>query len=120
VGQKQLLCLARALLRNSKILVLDEASASLDPETDELIQTTVRKAFANSTVLTIAHRMHTIIDSDRIMVLDQGQLVELDSPTQLLQNPQSKFYQLVNNTLIVNNSTQQQQELPSTSKEEQE
>eukprot|EP01117_Protostelium_nocturnum_P014432 TRINITY_DN5489_c0_g2_i1.p1 TRINITY_DN5489_c0_g2~~TRINITY_DN5489_c0_g2_i1.p1 ORF type:complete len:1368 (+),score=525.16 TRINITY_DN5489_c0_g2_i1:158-4261(+) len=102
VGQKQLLCLARALLRQTKILVLDEASASLDLETDEFIQATVRKAFADSTVLTIAHRMHTIIDSDRIMVLDSGKLVEMDSPSNLMQNPNSKFTQLVNHALSAN------------------
>ncbi|VDM24104.1 unnamed protein product, partial [Hydatigera taeniaeformis] len=77
VGQRQLVCLARALLRQSRILVLDEATAAVDPQTDQLIQRTVRKEFASSTVLTIAHRLDTIIDYDRIMVLDAGRLIEM-------------------------------------------
>ncbi|XP_075790564.1 LOW QUALITY PROTEIN: ATP-binding cassette sub-family C member 2 [Pelodiscus sinensis] len=85
VGQRQLLCLARALLRKSKILILDEATAAVDLETDTLIQTTIRHEFANCTVLTIAHRLHTILDSDRVLVLHAGHMVELGSPEQLLQ-----------------------------------
>uniref|UniRef100_A0A674GMM5 ATP binding cassette subfamily C member 2 n=1 Tax=Taeniopygia guttata TaxID=59729 RepID=A0A674GMM5_TAEGU len=84
VGQRQLVCLARALLRKAKILILDEATAAVDLETDHLIQTTIRSAFADCTVLTIAHRLHTIMDSNRVMVLHAGQIVEFDSPEQLL------------------------------------
>ncbi|XP_074089273.1 ATP-binding cassette sub-family C member 2 [Macrotis lagotis] len=85
VGQKQLLCLGRALLRKSKILIMDEATAAVDLETDNLIQSTIRKEFSDCTVITIAHRLHTIMDSDRIMVLDSGKIVEYDSPDNLLQ-----------------------------------
>ncbi|KAM7536307.1 hypothetical protein Aperf_G00000087220 [Anoplocephala perfoliata] len=90
-GQRQLVCLARALLRRSKILVLDEATAAVDPLTDQLIQQAVRKEFASSTVLTIAHRLNTILDYDRIMVLDAGRLAEMGSPKELAENPDSIF-----------------------------
>jgi len=92
VGQRQLVCLARALLRKTKVLVLDEATAAVDLETDDLIQATIRKEFADSTVLTIAHRLNTIMDYDRIMVLDKGRLVEFDTPEQLLDNQASIFH----------------------------
>ncbi|XP_069548711.1 ATP-binding cassette sub-family C member 2 [Brachyistius frenatus] len=84
VGQRQLLCLARALLRKSRILILDEATAAVDLETDDLIQNTIRKEFSHCTVLTIAHRLHSIMDSSRVMVLDAGKIVEFDSPSNLL------------------------------------
>uniref|UniRef100_UPI0037E8D390 ATP-binding cassette sub-family C member 2 n=1 Tax=Semicossyphus pulcher TaxID=241346 RepID=UPI0037E8D390 len=85
VGQRQLLCLARALLRKSRILILDEATAAVDLETDDLIQNTIRKEFSHCTVLTIAHRLHSIMDSSRVMVLDAGRIVEFDSPSNLLR-----------------------------------
>ncbi|KAJ7390661.1 Multidrug resistance-associated protein 1 [Desmophyllum pertusum] len=84
VGQRQLVCLARALLRKSKILVLDEATAAVDLETDEFIQQTIRREFADHTVFTIAHRLNTIIDYDRVMVLKNGSVAEFDSPSILL------------------------------------
>ncbi|XP_006630977.3 ATP-binding cassette sub-family C member 2 [Lepisosteus oculatus] len=93
VGQRQLICLARALLRKSPILILDEATAAVDLETDNLIQTTIRQEFSHFTVLTIAHRLHTIMDSSRVMVLDAGKIVEFDSPSVLLQK-QGHFYSM--------------------------
>ncbi|KAL3972080.1 microtubule-associated serine/threonine kinase [Sarotherodon galilaeus] len=91
VGQRQLLCLARALLRKSRILILDEATAAVDLETDNLIQNTIRKEFSDCTVLTIAHRLHSIMDSSRVMVLDAGKIVEFDSPSNLLEK-EGHFY----------------------------
>ncbi|KAB5518421.1 hypothetical protein PHYPO_G00165670 [Pangasianodon hypophthalmus] len=93
VGQRQLLCLARALLRKSKILILDEATAAVDLETDELIQSTITREFSQCTVLTIAHRIHTIMNSTRVMVLDAGKIVEFDSPS-VLFDKKGHFYAL--------------------------
>ncbi|KAJ7691594.1 P-loop containing nucleoside triphosphate hydrolase protein [Mycena rosella] len=93
-GEKQLLCMARAILKRSKILVMDEATASVDYATDSLIGETIRKEFAESTILTIAHRLRTVIDYDRVMVLDQGRIAEFDRPGVLLRDANSKFYAL--------------------------
>uniref|UniRef100_A0A4W6CXJ6 ATP-binding cassette, sub-family C (CFTR/MRP), member 4 n=1 Tax=Lates calcarifer TaxID=8187 RepID=A0A4W6CXJ6_LATCA len=95
VGQRQLVCLARAILRKNRILIIDEATANVDPRTDELIQKTIRDKFRECTVLTIAHRLNTIIDSDRILVLDSGAIQELDRPITLLQNKEGAFYNMV-------------------------
>ncbi|NXN08529.1 MRP1 protein, partial [Indicator maculatus] len=84
-GQRQLVCLARALLRKAKILVLDEATASVDMETDDLVQSIIKREFYNCTVLTIAHRLHTVMDSERVLVLDAGRILEYDTPYNLLQ-----------------------------------
>lgn len=94
VGQKQLFCLARTLLRRSKILVLDEATAAVDVETDNLIQETIRKEFKDSTIVTIAHRLETIQDYDRVVVMDNGTTSEQGSPAVLIKTPNSKFYDL--------------------------
>ncbi|KAF2900927.1 hypothetical protein ILUMI_05259, partial [Ignelater luminosus] len=98
IGQRQLVCLARAIIRNNKILVMDEATANVDPHTDALIQRTIRKKFANCTVITIAHRLHTIMDSDRVLVVDAGSVVEFDHPYNLLQKTDSIFYTMVQTT----------------------
>ncbi|CAC5371016.1 ABCC3 [Mytilus coruscus] len=101
VGQRQLICLARALLRKTRILVLDEATAAVDLETDDLIQTTIRTEFADCTILTIAHRLNTIMDYTRIMVLDCGQISEFDSPTNLLLDKKSIFYGMAKDAGLV-------------------
>uniref|UniRef100_A0A183ED58 ABC transporter domain-containing protein n=1 Tax=Gongylonema pulchrum TaxID=637853 RepID=A0A183ED58_9BILA len=101
VGQRQLICLARALLRKSKVLVLDEATAAVDLATDSLIQETIRREFATSTVLTIAHRLNTILDYDRILVLDKGLIREFDSPGALLADRSSLFFSMASDAQIV-------------------
>lgn len=98
VGQRQLFCLARAIIRNNRILVLDEATANVDPHTDGLIQQTIRKKFKDCTVLTIAHRLNTIIDSDKVLVMDAGKALEFDHPHVLLQNNSGVFHSLVEQT----------------------
>ncbi|KAJ3320400.1 hypothetical protein HDV06_005323 [Boothiomyces sp. JEL0866] len=98
VGQRQLLCLARAMLKKPKILILDEATANVDFESDSIIQSCIRKDFGYATILTIAHRLNTVIDYDRIMVLDAGRLVEFDTPSNLMKNPEGRFYSMVQET----------------------
>lgn len=98
MGQRQLVCLARAIIRNNKILVMDEATANIDPQTDALIQKTIRKKFTDCTVLTIAHRLLTVMDSDKVLVMQAGTMVEFDHPHELLQNENSCFSQMVAQT----------------------
>ena len=89
LGQRQLICLARALIRNPKVLLMDEATASIDLKTDKLIQEMIHKEFRNATVITIAHRLNTIINYDKILVLDKGRIQEFDSPLKLVENEES-------------------------------
>ncbi|XP_060072940.1 ATP-binding cassette sub-family C member 4-like isoform X1 [Ylistrum balloti] len=98
VGQRQLICLARAILRKNRVLMIDEATANVDPRTDELIQQTIREKFRQCTVLTIAHRLNTIMDSDRVLVLDEGNIVEFNKPYVLLQDEDGHFYRMVQQT----------------------
>ncbi|KAF5296286.1 hypothetical protein FQR65_LT10282 [Abscondita terminalis] len=98
VGHRQLICLSRAILRNNKILVLDEATANVDVNTDQFIQSTIRTKFAQCTVLTIAHRLHTIMDSDKVIVIDAGTVVEFGHPYILFQNKRGHFSAMVRNT----------------------
>ena len=86
VGERQLVCLARALVQKSKIIVMDEATANVDFKTDNLIQEVIRHKFKDSTVLTIAHRLNTIMDYDKVLILDGGRMVEFDKPEILIQN----------------------------------
>lgn len=95
-GQKQLLCFARALLKKPKILIFDEATSSVDNDTDNIIQDMIRLKFKNTTILTIAHRLNTISECDRIMVIDNGNLVEIDSAINLLQNKNGYYSKLWN------------------------
>lgn len=95
VGQRQLICIARALLRRPKVLVMDEATASVDRDSDAQIQSMVRECFSHCTVLTIAHRLHTVVDSDRVLVLDDGHVAELDTPSNLLRREGGVFRAMV-------------------------
>merc|ERR1712176_352556 len=102
-GQRQLLCIARSLIRQPRILVMDEATASIDNETDGIIQRMIRENFQNATVLTIAHRLNTIMDSDRVLVLDDGHIAELDTPLNLMAKESGHFKAMVEKSRASNN-----------------
>ncbi|KAF5294167.1 hypothetical protein FQR65_LT10878 [Abscondita terminalis] len=95
LGEKQLFCLARAIVRNNIILILDEATANIDAHTDSIIQKIIKEKFSNCTIITIAHKLNTVLDSDKVLVMDSGKIVELGSPAKLLENQNSLFYKMV-------------------------
>lgn len=104
VGQRQLLCFARALLQKPKIIIMDEATANVDFQTDQMVQEIVRGQFEDCTVLTIAHRLHTVINYDKVLVLDKGHVVEFDKPDVLLKDRDGLFTQMAkthNDTLAM-------------------
>ena len=100
VGEKQLICITRAILRKSKIIVMDEATASIDYKTEELIQKAINEILDSSTFITIAHRIKTILNYDRIIVLDKGQIVDFDTPDNLINNKNGLFYELYSKSVI--------------------
>lgn len=97
-GQRQLMCLARSLLKSPKVILLDEATASIDYQSDAMIQQTIREEFSGSTILTIAHRLRSIIDYDRILVMDAGKVVEYDDPYVLIADKKTLFYSMCENS----------------------
>jgi len=94
-GEKQLVCLVRALCRGSRVVLMDEATASVDQETDASIQKMFREEFTGCTVMTIAHRLNTILDYDRVMVMDRGEIKEIGAPADLANNESSQFYSMI-------------------------
>ena len=100
VGEKQLICITRAILRKSKIVIMDEATASIDYKTEEIIQKAVNEIMENSTVITIAHRIKTILNCDRVITLDNGEIIDFDSPKKLLDRKKGLFYELYNKSSL--------------------
>ena len=100
IGEKQLICITRAILRKTKIIVLDEATASIDYKTEEIIQKALNELLVNSTMICIAHRIKTVINADKILVLENGEIVEFDSPKNLLENKNSLFYDFYSKSLL--------------------
>ena len=94
IGEKQLVCIARAILKKTKILIMDEATANIDIKTEEKIQKIINSNFNDCTIITIAHRIKTILNYDKILVLEKGKILEFDSPKNLLENKDSHFYKL--------------------------
>ncbi|KAG5877094.1 hypothetical protein JTB14_006390 [Gonioctena quinquepunctata] len=103
-GQKQLLCLARAFMNNNKIIVLDESTASMDSETCRLVHDTMKHKFSHCTVLAIAHRLNTVLDADRVMVIGDGEIIEFDDPNVLLANEEGAFRSMIGQASHLNES----------------
>ncbi|XP_057338415.1 ATP-binding cassette sub-family C member 5-like isoform X4 [Microplitis mediator] len=95
MGERQLLCLARVLLRKNKIIILDEATASVDPITESIVQTTIQEEFSDCTIMIIAHRLQNVLSCDRILVMENGKILEFDTPSKLLDNPDSEFSKMI-------------------------
>lgn len=95
LGQRQLFALGQAILKMNKILIFDEAKVNIDPKTEFMVQKIIRERFTDCTVLTIAHRLHTIMDYDKILVINDGMIVEFDSPQRLMENPYGAFKQII-------------------------
>merc|ERR1712226_1612208 len=95
-GEKSLVQICRAILRKNKIVLLDEATANIDIETEQMVQKLINEEFKDCTMLTIAHRLQTIIKSDKVMVISYGKVAEFDKPKKLMKNPKSHFTKLVN------------------------
>ena len=100
VGEKQLICITRAILRKSKIIIMDEATASIDYKTEEMIQKAINELLNESTLITIAHRIKTIINYDKIMTLENGEIVDFDTPKNLINNKNSLFYELYSKSAL--------------------
>jgi len=100
IGEKQLICITRAILRKSKIIVLDEATASIDYKTEEIIQKALNEILSDSTMISIAHRIKTVMNSDKILVLENGEIIEFDTPENLLNNKKSLFYDFYSKSLL--------------------
>mmetsp|Transcript_24977 Transcript_24977/g.28657 ORF Transcript_24977/g.28657 Transcript_24977/m.28657 type:complete len:195 (-) Transcript_24977:38-622(-) len=94
-GEKQLICICRAILRKKKIVIMDEATANIDVQTEKTIQKLIKSEFRHSTVITVAHRLNTIIKSNKVLVLDYGKAIEFDKPQKLMKDPNSAFYSLL-------------------------
>lgn len=95
MGQKQMICIARAILTNAKVLILDEATANLDQEAENMINDVIKDNFSECTVIVIAHRLRSILECDKVMVLDRGEIKEFDSPSKLMENQDGYFYKVV-------------------------
>ncbi|CAN8013025.1 unnamed protein product, partial [Ixodes pacificus] len=100
-GQRQLVCLARALLRQSKVLILDEATSSVDLATDQLVKETIHSEFQSTTMITIAHKLHTVMDCDRILVLAAGEVLEQGTPEELLEIKNGHFFTMARDAGLV-------------------
>ncbi|XP_042142943.1 ATP-binding cassette sub-family C member 3, partial [Ixodes scapularis] len=114
VGQRQLVCLARALIRMPRVLILDEATSQMDGDTDRLIQATLRESFVRCTVLAIAHRIHTVLDYDKILVMSDGSVLEYGSVTQLLSNPATMFRSMAQSAGVVPSLDSEQKKISRT------